>query len=116
MAEQRRQRGQASVELVAVVPGLVLAGLLCLQLLAAGYSLSLADGAAEAGAIAIAAGLPAEPAVRAALPGWADRRIELEVDGGRLTVRLRPPSAIPAVGRWLEVSSSAWARPPAEAT
>lgn len=107
------QRGQASVELVAVVPGLILAGLLCLQLLAAGYSLSLADGAAEAGAVAIASGLPAEPAVRAALPGWADRSIEVEVQGGRLTVRLRPPSAIPAVARALEVSSSAWARPPA---
>jgi pilus assembly protein CpaE len=123
MAEGRRQAGrgagesgQASVELIAVVPGLVLAGLLCLQLLATGYSLSLADGAAEAGAIAIAAGLPAEPAVQAALPGWADRRVELERDGGRLTVRLRPPAAIEAVGRALEVSSSAWARPPQEAS
>jgi hypothetical protein len=94
----------------------LLAGLLCLQLLATGYSLSLADGAAEAGAIAMAAGLPAEPAVRAALPGWADGRIELDVDGGQLTVRLRPPSAIPAVARALEVSSSAWARPPSEST
>lgn len=110
------ERGQASVELVAALPGLVLAGLLCLQLLATGYSLTLADGAAEAGAVAIASGLPAQPAVRAALPGWARERIELEVDGGRLTVRLRPPSAIAAVGRALEVSSTAWARPPAAAT
>ena len=111
-----REHGQASVELVAAVPGLLLAGLLCLQLLAAGYSLTLADGAAEAGAIAIASGLPVEPAVRSALPGWARGRIEVEVDGGRLTVRLAPPSAIAAVGRALEVSSTAWARPPAEPT
>ena len=45
--------------MVATVPAIVLAGLICLQLLAAGYSLTLADGAAEAGAIAVASGLPA---------------------------------------------------------
>lgn len=111
-----RERGQASVEIVAAVPAIVLAGVVCLQLLAAGYSLTLADGAAEAGAIAIASGMPAQPAVRAALPGWARERIDVEVDGGRLTVTLVPPSAIGAVGRALEVSSSAWARPPAETT
>ena len=110
------ERGQASVELVAALPGLVLAGLLCLQLLATGYSLTLADGAAEAGAVAITSGLPAEPAVRAALPGWARGRVDVEVEDGRLTVRLRPPSAIAAVGRALEVSSTAWARPPAQAS
>ena len=49
------------------------AALLCLQLLAAGYSLTLADGAVEAGAIALASDLPAEPAVEAALPGLGPR-------------------------------------------
>jgi len=116
VARAAGERGQASVELVAALPGIVLVGLLCLQLLATGYSLTLADGAAEAGAVAITSGLPAEPAVRAALPGWARGRIDVEIDGGRLTVRLRPPSAIAAVGQALEVSSTAWGRPPAEAT
>lgn len=102
--------------MVAAASVILLAGLVCLQLLAAGYSLTLADGAAEAGAIAIASGMPAQPAVRAALPGWARERIDVEVDGGRLTVKLVPPSAIGAVARALEVSSSAWARPPAETT
>jgi hypothetical protein len=106
------ERGQASVEMLAAVPGLLLAGMLCLQLLAAGYSLTLADGAAEAGAIALASDLPAEPAVEAALPGWTDDRVEVEVEGGRLTVRLRPPSPLASVGRALEVSSSAWVRRP----
>ena len=50
------ERGQASVELVAAVPGVLLAAVLCLQL-ATGYSLTLADGAAEAGAIALASGI-----------------------------------------------------------
>jgi hypothetical protein len=108
------ERGQAAVELVAAIPALVLAGLLCLQLLATGYASTLADGAVEAGALALAAGEPAKPAVEAALPGWAAERIELERTGGRLTVRLRPPSALAAVGRALEVSSDAWVRRPQE--
>src|SRR5215210_3104305 len=106
------ERGQASVELTAAVPLLVGLGLVCLQLLAAGYAVTLADGAVEAGAAALAAGRPAEPAARAALPGWAAGRVEVERDGGRITVRLRPPSPVAAIERALEVSSSAWVRRP----
>ena len=106
------QGGQASVELLAGIPALLLAGLVALQLLAAGYALTLADGAVEAGAMALAAGRPATPAVREALPGWARDRIEVRVDGGELTVRLRPPSPVGEVARRLEVSSSAWVRRP----
>jgi hypothetical protein len=109
------ERGQASVELVAAVPGVLLAAVLCLQLLATGYSLTLADGAAEAGAIALASDLPVEPAVESALPGWTDDRVEVDVDGGRLTVRLRPPSPLASVGQALEVSSTAWVRRPQDA-
>jgi hypothetical protein len=107
-----REEGQASVELLAGIPALALAGLVALQLLATGYSLTLADGAAEAGAMALAAGKPAGPAVRGALPGWARDRSDLDVDGGRLTVRLEPPSPLPAVAHGLEVSSSTWVRRP----
>ena len=107
------ERGQASVELLAALPFVLVAGLICLQLLAAGYSLTLADGAAEAGALALASDLPPEPAVEAALPGWARDRVELERSGGRVVVRLRPPSPLAAIGRALEVSSSAWVRRPA---
>ena len=105
-------RGQASVELLAALPAIVLAALVSLQLLATGYSVSLADGAAEAGAIALASDLPVAEAVEAALPGWARDRLAVDVLGGRLTVRLRPPSPLPALGRALEVSSSAWIRRP----
>jgi hypothetical protein len=104
--------GQASVELLAGIPALILAGLVALQLLATGYSLTLADGAAEAGAMALAAGRPAGPAVREALPGWARGRMRVDVDGGRLTVRLDPPSPLATVARQLEVSSSTWVRRP----
>lgn len=105
------QGGQASVEVVAVVPALLLAGLVALQLLAAGYSLTLADGAAEAGALALATGRPPAPAVRQALPGWARDRIAVAVRGGRVRVRLRPPSPLAAVADRLAVSSSATAMP-----
>jgi hypothetical protein len=106
-----REDGQATVELVAALPALMLAGLLALQLLATGYALTLADGAAEAGALALVAGRPAEDAARDALPGWAEDRIEVAVRGGRVTVRLRPPSPIAALADRLVVTSSAAARP-----
>jgi hypothetical protein len=106
------ERGQASVELLAGVPALILAALICLQLLATGYSWTLADGAAEAGAMALAAGRPPEPAVRAALPGWAGDRVDTDVGGGRVTVSLEPPAPLESVARRLAVSSSAWVRRP----
>jgi hypothetical protein len=103
--------GQASVELVAGLPALLLAALLALQLLAAGYALTLADGAAEAGALALASGRSATTAARAALPGWARNDIDVSVRGGNVTVRLRPPSPLPSVADRLSVTSSAAALP-----
>jgi hypothetical protein len=104
------QDGQASVELVAALPALLLCALIALQLLAAGYALTLADGAAEAGALAIASGRPAAAAARAALPDWAADEVAVAVAGGRVTVRVRPPSVVDAVGERLTVSSTAAAR------
>lgn len=104
------QRGQASIELVAAVPALVLGSLVALQLMVTGYTLHLADGAAEAGALALAAGTEAESAVRAALPGWAESRVEVSSEGGRVDVAVEPPAPLPVLSEALEVSSSAWAR------
>jgi len=105
------ERGQATVELVAALPVLLLTGLVALQLLAAGYAMTLADGAAEAGALALASGESATDAARAALPGWAEDDVSVRVEGGTVSVRLRPPSPIPALSERLTVSSSAAARP-----
>lgn len=107
------ERGQASVELLAGIPALLLAGLVALQLLAVGYSVTLADGAAEAGALALAADRPARPAVREALPGWTDGRVAIEVRGGRVAVELRPPAPVGGLSKRLAVASSAWVRRPA---
>ena len=106
------ERGQAAIELLAGVPALVVAGAVAFQLLAVGYASSLAGDAAEAGAMAVAAGRPAGPAVRGALPGWARDRVELARGKGAITVRLRPPSPFGPVADRLEVSSSAWVRSP----
>jgi len=107
-----RERGQASLELLAGLPLLLFAGLACLQLLAVGYALTLADGAVEAGSIALASGSPPAPAVLEALPGWADDDVDVDAAGGRVTVRVRPPSLLAPLSRALEVSSSAWVRKP----
>jgi len=105
------ESGQATVELVAALPALLLAGYLAFQLLAAGYALTLADGAAEAGALALASGRSASAASRAALPGWAADEVDVSVRGGRVTVRLRPPAISGALAERLVVTGSAAARP-----
>ena len=105
------ERGQATVELIAALPALLLAALVALQLLAAGYALTLADGAAEAGALALASGGSAADAAREALPGWAEDDVSVAVESGTVSVRLRPPSPIPALSKRLTISSSASARP-----
>ena len=105
------QSGQASVEVVAAIPALLLAALVALQLLAAGYAMTLADGAAEAGALALASGGSATDAARGALPGWADDAVAVSVTGGTVSVRLRPPSPFSVLADRLAVTSSASVRP-----
>lgn len=106
------ESGQASVEAVAGIGALLLAAALCFQLLAAGYSSTLADGAAEAGAVALVQGKPVDAAVKRALPGWARSRYTVTTLGGRVEVRLRPPALIASLGDRLELSSSATAESP----
>lgn len=106
-----KESGQATVEAVAAISLLVLAGSIALQFFVAGYALTLADGAVEAGALALAAGRPAKGAVREALPGWARDGVDVTVRGGEVTLRLTPPSLFPLIGDALVVDSSAFARP-----
>jgi Flp pilus assembly protein TadG len=104
------ERGQATVELVAAVPALLLAALVALQLLATGYAMTLADGAAEAGALALAEGDSPGEAARRALPGWAEDNVSVTVRGEEVSVRLRSPSPFGAVADRLAVTSTADAR------
>ncbi|HEV2873708.1 MAG TPA: hypothetical protein VGW14_01050, partial [Thermoleophilaceae bacterium] len=74
------------------MPVMVAIGLGILQLLAVGYASVLAGNAAEAGALAVAAGNDGRAGARQALPGWSRARARVDVDGGRVEVELRPPS------------------------
>lgn len=103
----RGRDGQATVELLAALPALVALGLGLAQLLAVGYAAVLAGNAAEAGALALAARADPQASARNALPGWSRARAGVHVAGDRVTVRVRPPSLLGALGRRLEVASTA---------
>lgn len=111
MSRGAGQDGQATVEALAAIPLLLLTGAVALQLTIAGYVLTLADGAAEAGALALASGRPARTAATATLPGWAEEGAEVSVRGGEVSVWLRPPSPVPGLADALIVESTAFARP-----
>ena len=102
-----RESGQAAVELLGALPVLLAVGLAMGQLLAVGYASLLAGNAAEAGALAVAARADGAASARRALPGWTRAGASVRVDRGRVTVRLRPPSLLAALGRRLEVGSTA---------
>jgi hypothetical protein len=42
-----------------------------------------------------------------ALPGWSEAHARIGVDGGRVEVRLRPPSPLRALAERLEVTAAA---------
>jgi hypothetical protein len=106
-ARRLSSAGQATIETVALVPLVVAIGLAVLQLLAVGYASVLAGSAAEAGALALAAGADPRAGVHEALPGWSEARARVAVEGGLVEVRLRPPSPLRVVGERLEVTGRA---------
>src|SRR3954451_20675972 len=125
MAMHRRDGGQASVELVALLPLAALVALAIGQLLAAGSSRELAGNAAqagrpapppgpgpEAGAAALLQGSDPTVAARAALPGWSRERTTVHVAGRRVEVHVRPRTVVPLLAERLEASATADAGPP----
>jgi pilus assembly protein CpaE len=105
------ESGQASVELVALLPIALVVTLAVAQLLAAGAARELAANAATAGAAALVQGGDARAAARDALPGWRQSRVELRVDGRRVRVRLRPRRVLPGLAERLTVTAVADAGP-----
>ncbi len=101
------ERGQATVELIGVLPALLLLAMILFQLLAVGYSAVLANHAAEAAAIASANGLSSRRAAVRAVPGWAGRALSLSKMGSHITVVLRPPSPLKFVSDKLKVEGKA---------
>jgi hypothetical protein len=88
------ERGQASVELLAGALPLALLAVVGLQLLAFGYGAAMADHAAEAAAIAVAAGGDPARAAGEAVPGWPRGAIRVRRSGGRVVVTLAVPSPL----------------------
>jgi hypothetical protein len=105
--ERERERGQASVEVVALLPLLVLVALTVLQLLAAGAAAELADHAAEAGAVAVLQQRDPTQAVRDALPGWSRDRVTVTVRGRTVRVRVRPPAVTASLADRLATTAEA---------
>jgi hypothetical protein len=105
-------RGQASVELLGMLPLALLIALAIAQLLAAGSARELAGNAAEAGAAALLQGADPTEAVHRALPGWSRDRAKVHVSGHRVEIHLRPRTVIPLVANHLEAHASADAGPP----
>ena len=90
MRRRGSQRGQATVELVALVPILVAVGFGVLAVLSAGRASSAAQGAAEAAAVAIIQGTDGAAAARRSLAGRRHRDATVSIRGGRVRVTVRP--------------------------
>jgi len=110
-----RERGQAAVELVALLPLIALLALGGVQVVAALNAWSAAHESARAGARAELVGAPARDAVRSALVGAPPRGLRIEATmGADGTHRVRVQSAMPRLLPWLPVptaSSRAEMRP-----
>jgi hypothetical protein len=87
----RRADGQATVELVALVPLLVAVGFAVVAVLAAGRASSAADAAAESAAVAIIRGTNGADAARRSLAGLPRDNTSVRIRGGRVRVTVRPP-------------------------
>ena len=88
-------RGQATVELLGMLPVTVVVLLAVLQLLAAGAARELAGHAAGAGAIALLEQADPGRAARDSVPGWSHDRMRVHVRGSRVTVRMVPRTLLP---------------------
>jgi hypothetical protein len=99
--------GQATVELVLLLPLLLAAALAAAALLAAHSAGEQAGQAAEAGAVALLQNRDPAAAARAALPAGTRHRAAIAVHGRRVTVTLRPRLPVAALERSLTARATA---------
>jgi hypothetical protein len=102
----RRESGQASVEVVACIPVIVVVVAAVVQVLAAGSARERAGAAAEAGAVALLQEADPKEAVERAL-GHALDRSEFVIDGHHVRVTVRPRAFAPALADLLAATSEA---------
>lgn len=104
----KEERGQASVELVAVLPVVALLAALSWQAVVAGQAIWLSGAAARAAARAEAVGADRALAARRALPSRLERGLRVRAaPGGAVAVSLGVPAVL---GAWRLGTVSASAR------
>ena len=101
------ESGQASVELVAAVPALLLVGLVAWQLVLAGHAAWACANAARVAARAEAVGRDARTAARSALPHHLRRGLRVDAGGDVVRVRVRVPLVVPGRPGPVTVSAAA---------
>ena len=105
----RSEAGQASVELVAFLPLVLLIALAVFCFAAAQAAREEAGAAAEAAALALLQGHDAREAARAALPPASRARARISVTGESIRVHLRP--RLPLLADRLAATEEAHAGP-----
>jgi len=103
---RRAERGQASIELVALLPVVVIVVAAVVQVLAAGTARERASAAAEAGAVAMLQDADPRAAIEAALGGSVDRS-DFEIEGRHVRVTVRPRAFVRPLGELLAATSRA---------
>jgi hypothetical protein len=99
----RCERGQATVEMVALVPAFVVACVVAWELVLAGHTAWVAAHAARAGARAAVVGADARAAARSVAHGASVSVL----DGGRVRVRVPVPLVVPGWNSSIRVSATA---------
>ncbi len=107
----RRDAGQATVELVALLPVLMAVTATVLCVLAAGRAREVAASAAQAGAMALVRDADPRAAAREVIPPADRRRARIDVRGRRVTVRVVPRLPVRGLVGQLAATSSADAGP-----
>ena len=103
--------GQATIELVAMLP-LVLAVALSAAAILAGHSAAEQAGqAAQAGAMAMLQGGDPREAARHALPTGVRNRTTIDIEGRRVTVSVRPRLPVEPLAATLTARATADAGP-----
>jgi hypothetical protein len=94
MRARRGERGQATVETVALLPLVVVVGAHLWQAVVAGQALWLSGAAARAGARAAAVGGDAEAAAKGALPPRLAAGVRVRAVGDGVRVAVAVPSVL----------------------
>jgi hypothetical protein len=107
----RADAGQASIELIAFLPLVLLIALTVFSFAAAQAAEDEAGAAAEAGALAVLQGRDPREAARDALPESARGRARIDIDGRSIHVRVRPSLPLRALADRLTGDEHAHAGP-----